>query len=110
MRNLYLSLASQVLRLTAILGFHSQFIRDIEALGQKSVDAALALGDVVTDHEFAVDAHVVDGGKLRSLLFMYQMARVAHLLSYYTGIILLVKILHQRIVLQLGIFVRSATG
>ena len=35
-----------------------------ETLGEQSIHTTLTLGDIGTNHEFAVDPHVVDRGKL----------------------------------------------
>jgi len=43
-----------------LFDFDSQFVDEVETFCQESVDASLALGDVLADHKFAVFAHIVD--------------------------------------------------
>ena len=43
-----------------VLGFALQFISDVEAFGEQRAQAALPFRYVLVDHEFAVDAKVID--------------------------------------------------
>lgn len=54
-------LGLSVLRVSVLLGRHSQLVTDFEAFGKQLADATLAFGNVTVNNKFAVYSHVVEG-------------------------------------------------